>query len=303
MKIKVETHLEGFSVTIEKGTHDEKKFNCLDPAIKHKMIAIKQNIQAILSDVCGVPNLMRNSRTRLVDATSALLTTPERALAALEVCRDRDFLKHDFGPDIATFVKGPQYQSLLQVAVKAGVHPRKPNASVGVHVYLRPEDDAFVFGTWPQDIIQNIGLTREIPHDVQPVYSAAEIITDYEENCYDILEGKGNQAQRKILEKAKAVLTDDLDKVIRGLHPETDDGKNSLTNFETALRADIEVVQKVIDMQAWHLRTYVEQLVKPDTFMTRCGFAGFAERLLGSQTTPMSVNRNDKNIDVDIDSI
>ena len=303
MKVRVITKKEGFYVTLKSQGHKKEASSVNDPAIDKKMTAIKQNIQSELCKVVGIPNKVRNSRTKLVDSTSAMLTTPERALAGLVRVRDLGLLKVDFGPAIATFKKSQEYQDALAEALAAGKRPRDPNAFVRVDILLREEEDQMVFGKWPQDIIDNIGIFREIPHDVQPVYDAAEIISDYEASFYKAMEHGGYTDQKKILVKAKSVLTDDLDKILRSIFPETDAGKDAKSNLETTLRADITQIDSVINGRGWHLRTYVQCLLDPDNFLVRCGFGGFTERLMGSQTTPMNVNRNDMDSDIDIDTL
>jgi len=306
MKIAVKTTAIGFNALLKTdGQKNEitEKISVNDPAIGRKMKAVKAHIQHLISDACGIPSKIRNSRNRITDCFNAVCTSPDRALTALTAVRDHGLLSLDFGPEIATFKSSQEYRDFEERARKAGAQIRIGAAGVKITVWLRPEEDSFFFGSFPQDIIQHVDVRRDIPLDVMPIFKAAALVSSYENSMYAAMEGRSNTVQKNLLSKGKKVLEDDLDKVLRGVFPETQDGKDAMVNFESALRADIKVIDDTMNGQGYYLRTYIEKLVKDESFIDRCGMTVFTQRLMGSTTMPVMAAANDDDIEVDVDDI
>lgn len=306
MKITVKTTAIGFNAMLKtdgKRNEISEKISVNDPAIGRKMNAIKAKIQYQISGVCGIPDKIRNTRTKINDSLGAYCTSPDRALTALTKVRDHGLLSLDFGPEIATFKSTQEYRDFEERARKAGAQIRLGAAGVKITVWLRPEEDAFFFGSFPQDIIQHVDVRRDIPLDVIPIFEAAKMISSYENSMFAAMEGRSNTVQKNLLSNGKKVLEDDLDKVLRGVFPETQDGKDAMVNFEAALRADMKVIEDTLNGHAYYLRTYIEKLVKDDSFIDRCGMTVFTQRLMGSTTMPVMASANDDDIEVDVDDI
>lgn len=312
MKIRINTVATGFVATIKREKAKETKISVNDPQIKARMAKLKELAQRIVSEECGVPDLLRNSRTRITDLFNATSATPEQILKTLERLRDttgkdsdETVLNADFGPALATFLKSDEYQSALAEAKSAGARVREvPTAKVWVDVLLRPEEDAFWFGgAVPEDIRQKVNVTRDIPTDILPVVAAAKFVNRYEKDLYDELEHQSNRRQRTMLTKAKSQLETDIDTVLRSVFPETEDGKNAVTAFESTIRADMKVIDDALNSHGWYIRTYVKPLVEPEEFLKRAGFGVYTERLMGGSTVPVILTRDDKDADIDVDNI
>lgn len=283
MRIKANVFSRGFRATADDPSKNYRKdlFKPFDPAIDKEFREKRSVIQNILADCAiAVPDNITDSKSPITILSTGSLTTPELALSALTELKSRGLLRDDRTIELNKWKKSAQYQAIMQEAKDAGCsHFREPCAVIKVTLYCRDEEEEFVFSSYPQEVLDDIDIYKEVPLEVAPIYEIAKHVRSYLNTLKSAVSEASSKRFKYWLKDAEESLNRTLS-MLDGLELETNLANQFRANLKTAIGNAIPPMQMIATENFYfyarkmvgQLDPYIDVVANSgmDIFETRC---------------------------------
>lgn len=199
MRIKAQILCTGLKASAEDKNNPaiKKLFRVVCPAIDKEFRQKQSAIQNVIADNgASVRRTVDTSRSKSWLSIGpagdyGVVITQESAVAILHKLNEMGVLLDDRTLELNAWKNSPEAQQALDEAISAGAtHFRQPVAKIEVTVFVRPEEEEFVFNCIEEEIRDKIKILREMPLEVTPLYDCADnlraLMRDTEKCCSEI---------------------------------------------------------------------------------------------------------------------
>jgi hypothetical protein len=283
MRIKDNVYARGFRVTADDPTKSYKKdlFKPFDPAIGEEFKQKRSAIQNVIADAAtDVAANVGDSKSPVTISEYGSITTPELALVALQKLHSMGLLRDDRSYELNQWRSRPEYAAVMAEARAAGcTHFRSPRAIINITLYIREEEEEFVFSAFPQDILGTIDLLREMPLEVAPVFkigsNTRKMLTDMQQKIIEVKQ----ISFRNQLAKCEARINRST-LLLDGLALETRIANQFRSNLKTAMAKAVPVLQSLgREHSPWFVRGRAKELDPVIDVIANSGLDVFERRV------------------------
>ncbi|MBO7678409.1 MAG: hypothetical protein J6S75_01930 [Thermoguttaceae bacterium] len=215
MRIKYSVKCSGLKVTAPNKNDPAIKhlFKVVCPAIDEEYRAKQSAMQNTLADNgAGCRRKVDSSKDKSWLSIGAkgdfgVVITQEAAVAVLRKFNEMGVLLDDKTIELNAWKTKPEAQAALKAAIDAGAtHFRQPVARIGVTLFVRPEEEEFVFNCIEEEIRDKIKILREMPLEIVPLYNCANNLRALMQDTETYCESPKSSAIFPQLDKVGSVL-------------------------------------------------------------------------------------------------